>query len=176
MFAYIMCEPDLVAGQDGSDTWRYFLGDGSPYVAPQGKFNPSVVTRIDDKAFLSSGLVKVVIPDSVKEIGQEAFYKCKFLKEVVIGNSVEMIGASAFYKSGLEKMVIPDSVREIGEDSFYGCKSLKVVVIGNSVEEIGDSAFYGCEALKEVFIGNSGTDIEWRSYFPEGCTVLFPEV
>ena len=63
-------------------------------------------------AFAWSGVENVVIPESVKAIGEEVFRCCKSLKGVTI----------------------PDSVKEIGDDAFNGCESLKEVDIGNSVE------------------------------------------
>lgn len=46
--------------------------------------------------FNSSGLKSVVIPDSVKSIGSEAFYYCYNLNDVIIGASVDSIVSMAF--------------------------------------------------------------------------------
>ena len=43
------------------------------------------IEKIGNGAFYGSGVEKVVIPDSVKEIGGYVFYGCESLKEVVIG-------------------------------------------------------------------------------------------
>lgn len=53
------------------------------------------------------------IPDSVKSIGDCAFFGC----------------------SGLKSVTIPDSVTSIGEDAFYGCTSLTSITIPDSVTE-----------------------------------------
>ena len=63
-----------------------------------------------------------IIPDSVTNIGDGAFYKCEYLKSINI----------------------PDSVTNIGDYAFVGCESLTSINIPNSVTNIGRSAFIEC--------------------------------
>ena len=82
------------------------------------------------------------------------------VKNLIIPNSVEMIGDNAFERcSGLTSVTIPNSVTSIGDSAFRDCSGLTNVTIGNSVETIGDHAFYCCSGLKSVSIGNSVTSI-----------------
>ncbi len=99
--------------------------------------------RIEAKAFLNCDSMKcVVIPDSVKVIGESAFCSCNLLEEVVI----------------------PESVEEICDFSFSGCISLRKVTIPHSVRIIGENVFDGCEELTDVcFQPNSCLE-----YFPDG--------
>ena len=91
---------------------------------------------------------KVVIPDSVTEIGDNAFSGCKSLKEITIPDSVIDIGERAFEGcESLTSITIPDSVTEIYDETFKGCRSLKEIIIPDSVTEIGDKVFSGCEDL-----------------------------
>ena len=64
----------------------------------------------------------VVIPDSVIEIGDHAFYGCKSLTSITIPDSVTSIGGSTFYGcSGLTSITIPNSVKKIWRGAFcYG--------------------------------------------------------
>lgn len=60
---------------------------------------PSTVTAIDDFAFYLASMESIDIPDSVKTIGEQAFYGCQNLKSVRIGVGMENIGKWAFYNS-----------------------------------------------------------------------------
>ena len=98
-------------------------------------------------------LKNLVIPDSVTNIGDYAFWGCTSLKSLVIPDSVTSIGNEAF--SGcrsLRCVVISDGVTSIGNYAFWGCKSLKSLVIPDSVTHIGNGAFNGCESLKSLVI------------------------
>ncbi len=101
-----------------------------------------------------SSIELFVIPNSVINIGEEAFGDCGRLREVVIPTSVTNIGDGAFeYCSDLEKVSISDSVTSIGEGAFYGCENLKEVVIPDSVKSIDDDTFDDCPNLEKVTIG-----------------------
>lgn len=97
---------------------------------PGGKIGgytiPNSVTNIGDEAFVSCDrLTGMVIPDSVISIGTRAYLSCTSLTNVAIGNSVTHIGDSAFYSCySLVNAVIPASVTIIGDQAFYGCTNL----------------------------------------------------
>ena len=63
-------------------------------------------------------LLGVVLPDTLKTIGNNAFNYCSGLKRVELPEGVEVIGEGAFRESGLTELVIPASVREIGARAF----------------------------------------------------------
>ena len=111
------------------------------------------VREIGNNAFFRcEALTSVTIPNSVKTIGGRAFYRCEALTTVTIGNSVTSIGGSAFsFFTALTSVTIPNSVKTIGGDAFGNCTGLTSVTIGNSVTSIGDHAFSGCNTLTDVF-------------------------
>ena len=133
---------------------------------------PNSVTNIGDDAFRGcSGLTSVTIPNSVTSIGDRTFYDCSGLTSVTIGNGVKSIGNYAFkYCSDLTSVTIPNSVTSIGKEAFMGCSSLTSVNIPNSVTSIGTSAFCGCSNLTSITIPNSVTSIESRTF--DGCSGL----
>ena len=112
-----------------------------------------------------------VIPGSVTEIGDYAFWNCRGLTSVTIPNSVTSIGKYAFDGcSSLTSVTIPNLVEKIGEYTFDGCSGLTSVIIPNSVKTIGGSAFYGCSALTSVIIPGSVTWIGKSAF--DNCTGL----
>lgn len=93
----------------------------------------------------------VVIPPTVKSIGDEAFSGCTTLVTVFIPSSVKTIGWAAFNECKSLKMVsIPPSVETIDEQAFAECTALEALSIPSSVTSICDEAFYGCESLNLI--------------------------
>jgi len=88
-----------------------------------------------DRSRLIRGCNSSVIPDTVKEICDNAFSGC----------------------TRLEEIAIPDSVKIIGRGAFKGCTSLRSIDIPNSVEKIYIEAFSGCINLQDIKIENSTT-------------------
>lgn len=112
------------------------------------------VQNIMAGAFTDSGIEEIVIPDSVKEIGEywlaewsdgatfryfgystssgNVFLNCQNLKRVVIGNGVENIPAYMFADcTGLEEVTIGENVRFVDNRAFYNCNDT-FKVINNS--------------------------------------------
>lgn len=143
---------------------------GEIVIPSQVSYNGQImdVVCIDNSAFLwCRDLTSVIIPNSVKKIGDSSFYRCLSLSSVKIENGLDSIGKSAFEGcSSLTYMCIPNSVTVIGDKAFASCSSLARIVIGNGVRSMGDgvylhggyyggcSVFSGCEALAEVQVGN----------------------
>ena len=89
------------------------------------------------------GITSVVIPSTVKSIGQSAFQNSK-LTEVTIPSSVTSIGLYAFADNQITEVTIPSSVTSIDWGAFAG-NQLTEVTIPSSVTSIGRNAFsIGC--------------------------------
>ena len=58
--------------------------------------NTYSVTAIGFAAFLGSGLTSVTLPNSVTEIGDNAFYDCRDLASVSLGGGITYIGENGF--------------------------------------------------------------------------------
>ena len=122
------------------------------------------ITEISSEFSYSTNLTRIIIPNSVTMISNEAFRSCTGLTTVTIGNSVTEIGDYAFYECrGLTSVTIPNSVTTIGYQAFYGCSGLTSVIIGNSVTSIGIYAFDGCTGLTSIVVENGNTEYDSRN-------------
>ena len=114
----------------------------------------------------SYGIIIYHIPNSVKSIGDGAFYDCDELTSITIPNSVTSIGNGAFsYCKSLTSITIPNSVTSIGDYAFGGCSSLTSITIPNRLTSIGDGAFRRCSSLTSVTIPDSVTSIGDEAFY-----------
>lgn len=96
-------------------------------------------------------LKKVVIGDSLKELGQQAgwncFHECTSLEELMLGSSLEIIGNGSFAYSKIKNLYIPDSVKQINYAAYGECSELSEVTGGAGLIRISRLAFYNDIAL-----------------------------
>lgn len=110
------------------------------------------VKRIGDRAFRGNGITGIIMPNSITDIGEEAFENCIELTTLSIPNNVKNISRHAFCGSGLKSISIPNSVTSIGENAFGGCKALKNISLPNSLTTISEGVFYKCDSLETISI------------------------
>ena len=100
----------------------------------------STYKSIDDVLILNKAGTKVImasknattynIPNTVTEIGKNAFYGCSKITSITIPDSVTTIGAGAFEScSSLTEITIPQNVTSIGSDAFVYCGKLMAINI-----------------------------------------------
>ncbi len=79
----------------------------------------------------------------LKSIGKEAFSGCRELESVLLQDSVKTIGEKAFYNAESLASLELGSVETIGDYAFYGCEKLRALALPETLETIGMNAFYG---------------------------------
>ncbi len=95
-------------------------------------------------------LKSIMLPPSLKTIGDEAFYDCT-ITSIDIPAGVTTIGEMAFNNCGaLTSVSLPDGLQDIGRNAFGRCNKLEKITIPYTVAGIGKEAFYGCTYLEEV--------------------------
>ena len=108
----------------------------------------------------------VVMPSTIKKVGNDLFYFCKALKNVKLSSAITSIPDGMF--SGcmsLEKFTIPKNITNIGSLAFNGC-NLKSIYIPDTVISFLDRdnspasyIFSRCENLESVHLPSSITYI-----------------
>lgn len=83
----------------------------------------------------------IILPNTVKHIGEYCFYGCKSLKKVVIPPSVETIGDYAFCSSTFDKLVIPNSVKSIGIGCFRDASIKESLRLSSQIHIFPDECF-----------------------------------
>ena len=155
------------------------------------------VIGIEAKAFKNAPFKKVILPGTLREIGDEAFsfsaieevdfdnisgHECKLgkyafshcvnLKEVWVSGYTPRISEGAFADCfALEKAVIPGGVQEIGKDAFSNCAKLEDLQLPSSLTTIGESAFWNCTSLYSLTIPENVTTIGEQAF--KGCTGIY---
>lgn len=127
---------------------------------------PAGTKAVGSYAFLDRTIGTVILPDSVEEIGEAAFFLCRSLLEAILPVGIREIKYKAFGISALEKIDIPSSVVTIGPYSFERCRNLESVNIHESVREIETGAFSGCKSLRTLLIPGSVTRIGLAAFCP----------
>lgn len=134
---------------------------------------PETLRYIGDEAFYKcDALTSIDIPSSVTTIGDSAFEGCKNVATLSLGNvdssNLSKIGSKAFKGvSKVNEIVLPNNVNEISLEAFSGCTSLVSFNISNSskLEIIADKAFYGTTNLESINIPNGVISIGESAFY-----------
>ncbi len=119
----------------------------------------SRMKKIPEEAFEGSNVHSVVLPDSLREVGDGAFCGCEELSGVVLPDSVRVIGENAFQEcERLQFKKLPKSLREIKKGAFRHCKFSRLV-IPKGVRRIGENALWTMIG-ELVFLGEKPPQIE----------------
>ena len=136
---------------DNAITITGYTGSNGVVMIP-GTIAGLPVTSIGDWAFYATSVTNVLIPDSVTNIGDGAFFDCESLTNVTLGSSVT----------------------NVGDWAFGFCPSLMSVCCRGDAPSLGgDNVFYGNLATVYYLSGANG----WGAVFDDHPAVLWnPEV
>lgn len=146
-------------------------------------------------AFRGSGVISVLLPETLESIRDYSFGFCRYLADLdlpqsatFIGNytfqwcstltikeiptKVTSIGTAAFQGSGLTSITIPPMVSKISQNLFKDCSSLKSVTLHEDVKTISSGAFEGCYNLTSISFPSELTDIGTRAFLGSGLTSI----
>ncbi len=160
----------------GAATITKYNGDGGAVAIP-AKIGGYTVTVIGKEAFKNkTAVTSITIPDSVTEIGSDAFYNTG-ITSLTLPSSLETLGTRIIGKTSVTEITIPKSLKNAGRTAdgtgSYGalsrCTTLKKVVFEDGITTI-PKVCYVCENLTEVVLPSSATTID--AYAFSGCSSL----
>ena len=121
---------------------------------------PESVTEIGTEAFKDVSSMNLTFKGKITSIGESAFENCSSLASITLAPGMKSIPFSAFAScSALQFAQIPNGVETIEENAYEKCSSLKMVILPKSVTTIEHSAFLDCSSLTSVFY--EGTEEEF---------------
>ena len=114
-------------------------------------------------------ITKVILPSTIKTIGNAAFQNCSALTSVDLSNC-ESIGNQAFDVCGnLTSIGSLSKCKTMGEYAFAVCEKLEEVGDLSNCTSMGIGVFALCSSLKSVDVSHL-TSIKERMF--DGCSVL----
>lgn len=157
---------------------RITVSSGNPVYDSRDDCNAIIETKTNS---LLLGCKNTVIPNSVTDIGNYAFYGCSNLVSVNIPDSVTSIASGTFNGcSGLSSITVSSGnpvfdsrdncnaiIKTKTNSLVLGCKD---TVIPDSVTQIDQEAFIGNTGITGITIPDSVTSIGYTAF--EGCASL----
>lgn len=87
---------------------------------------------------------KVVIPDGVTRIGQNAFWKNNDITEIVVSSGVKIIDSYSIRNcDNLQKLTLCEGVEKIFASPISSCKSLTEIELPQSIKYVSPEVFSG---------------------------------
>ena len=96
-------------------------------------------------------LTEVILPDSLEIIGTNAFNGCSSLANIDLPDGLTTIRGSAFASCAFTAVKIPETVTYIGDYAFQGCRNLESLNIPVGVTYFGCNNFQYTKVTKVVF-------------------------
>lgn len=160
---------------DNTDNWEngvLYIGNvlykADPEKLPESYEIKEGTVCIADHAFYDcDNLISVVIPDTVKHIGNYAFGECGKLASADIPAYAVTIGAGAFECCAVNSVTIPKTVTYIGEEAFSRCNNLTEVIFeeGNQLEKVEANTFSFCYNLSSISLPSTVTEIGYQAFY-----------
>lgn len=167
----------LLDSLEGVVLLRY-TGKAQEIILPQ-EIEDFPVQRIEGRAFYSTNVKTVVIPDSITTMGREVFSRCSSLVSVRLSSALRTIPVDAFNGcSKLENVVIPESMEVICSRAFKYSGIRSITLPPNMIfQSYSDNTpihspevFESCSKLETVVLPETMTVLPEKTF--ASCTAL----
>ncbi len=156
--------------------------DGKKVVATKSTMGSDVINALGGR----NDITKIILPEGVKVIGYDSFYKMTNLKEIVLPSTLERIAEGAFAGSGITSINIPESVTMINSGAFNNTKLTSIYIPKNAM--VGGSIVAYCKSLKKISVDsanpyyaadgkylyskNNGTAVDYAGGITDKCIII----
>lgn len=178
--------------EDGKIVLKSYTGSATEIVIP-ATIDGKDVAVIGKQCFANqSSITRVVCPETLIEIREEAFINCTDLSDVALNVGIQLIGEKAFLTcrslqtidfpetlvgignlafglSGLTEITIPASLNELSEGCFCAT-NITTVTVPSNIKVLYKGAFTDCAKLEKAVLEEGLEKIE-KDVF-RGCTSL----
>ena len=115
---------------------------------------PSNVKAIGNGAFAGTDLEKVILPDSLTDLGEGVFNECRRLEEVTLSKYLREIKAETFRNcyNLCEIDLSPCYISTIGKYAFARCDSLKKIVLSVGIRKVYKSSFEKVYSIDTIVV------------------------
>ena len=121
---------------------------------------PESIVSVGDDAFGGCAGIEIIVEGKLTRVGERAFSECDGLAAVGFGEGLETVSMEAFASTGLRSVTLPKTLKTIDENAFDNCSSLEIVFIHDGVEAINDSAFFDTAVVAVYFYGEEANIAE----------------
>ena len=135
--------------------WTFYSSNKTPF--RNGTLNLNNVTKYGVCDFCNCAFIgELIIPEGTSEIPTDFFYnndeRCANLTRVVLPNSLRRIGTEAFagQKKMCKNIVFPEGLILIGKNAFGGCSQIHSIELPSTIQMIDQTAFSGCFNLSNI--------------------------
>jgi hypothetical protein len=161
------------ATNQGTITITGYTGSANDVTLPSS-INGLPVTSIGQDAFYGASMTFLTIPDSVTDIGYEAFGQCAALTVLTLPNSITNISSYSFFECrSLASVTIPVNVTEIHSETFGLCSGLTTVTIPQSVTNIQSGAFEDCTGLQQIYFDGNAPAFGMDSFIGVSAATVY---
>lgn len=121
-----------------------------------GTLNLNNVTKCGEYEFVNCAFIgELIIPEGTGEIPNRFFQNhegCANLTQVVLPNSLRRIGEYAFYgqRKICKNIVFPEGLILIGEKAFVNCSQIHSIELPSTIQMIAQEAFNGCYNISNI--------------------------
>ena len=124
---------------------------------------PQSLSMIPYNCFSRSGLRRIAIPATVKQLGEGVFSECRQLEEADLKEAtLTMVSSYAFTGcSSLKAITLPETVTYIANNAFKA-SALETITLGERLQSIGDYAFADCQQLTDIYVKSRSFEEEFR--------------